>query len=111
MYPANAYVIRQATEDDEKALMRLAQLDSQRPLSGPALIGEIAGVPAAAVSLRDGRTIADPFEPTAVLRQLLRMRFGALQSYSRTPLLTERLRAALSPVLSAQRRQAQVAKT
>jgi hypothetical protein len=83
----------------------------QRPLSGPALIGEIAGVPAAAISMRDGRTVADPLTQTAMLRQFLRMRLGALQSYSRTPLLTERVRAALSPVLSAQRRGAQLART
>jgi len=98
MYSANAYVIRQATEVDEGALHRLAGLDSQRPISGPALIGEIDGVPAAAVSLSDGRTIADPFQPTDVLRQLLRMRHGALLAYSRTPSLPERLRAAFARV-------------
>jgi len=111
MYPANAYTIRQATEDDEHALKRLAELDSARPLSRPALIGEIAGQPAAAISLRDGRSVADPFESTVTLRQLLRMRFGALQSYSRTPSLNERLRAALSPALAAQRRKAQGAES
>lgn len=98
MYPANAYVIRQATEEDEPVLHRLAGLDSQRPISGPALIGEIDGVPAGAVSLTDGRTVADPFQPTAVLRQLLRMRRGALLAYSRTPSLRERLRAAFAGV-------------
>jgi len=98
MYPANAYVIRRATEDDDRALHRLAELDSQRPISGPALIGEIDGQPAAAVSMTDGRTIADPFQPTAVLRQLLRMRHGASVAYSRTPSLRERLRAAFGLV-------------
>jgi hypothetical protein len=107
MYPTNAFVIRQSTEDDEPALRRLAELDSKRPFAGAALIGEIGGLPAAAVSLNDGRLIADPFQPTAVLSQLLRMRFGALQAYSRTPSLNERLRTALSPVLAAQRNQAQ----
>jgi len=107
MYSTNAFVVRQSTEDDEPALRRLAELDSKRPLRGAALIGEIGGLPAAAVSLNDGRLIADPFQPTAVLSQLLRMRFGALQGYSRTPSLNERLRAALSPVLAAQRNQAQ----
>jgi hypothetical protein len=101
MYPNNAYVIRQATEQDEHALHRLAGLDSQRRISGPALIGEIDGVPAAAVSLTDGRTVADPFQPTDVLRQLLRMRRGALLAYSRTPSLRERLRAAFAGVPAA----------
>jgi hypothetical protein len=48
MYPTNAYVIREATDADERALRWLAELDSQRPLSGPALVGEIDGSPAAA---------------------------------------------------------------
>jgi hypothetical protein len=101
MYPANTYVIRQATAQDERALHRLAELDSQRPISGPALIGEIDGLPAAAVSMTDGRTIADPFQPTAVVRQLLRMRHGALLAYARTPSLRERLREAFRLVPAA----------
>jgi hypothetical protein len=97
MYPTNAYHIRQATDADESALSRLADLDSQRPLSGPALIGEIDGNPAAAVSLTDGRVIADPFKQTAVLSQLLHMRAGALRAYSRTPSLPERMRETMAP--------------
>ena len=97
MYPTNDYVIRKATSDDERALQRLAGLDSQRPFAGPALVGEIDGVPAAAVSLTDGRVIADPFKRTVVLGQLLQMRFRALRTYSRTPSLPERLRAAFAP--------------
>jgi hypothetical protein len=61
-------IIRQATEDDHRALQRLAELDSQRPLSMPALIAETRGLPAAAISLADGRVIADPFEHTAYLQ-------------------------------------------
>ena len=52
MFAANAYVIRHATGAD-----KLAELDSQRPLTGPALVGEIDGRPAAAISLTDGRVI------------------------------------------------------
>jgi hypothetical protein len=101
MYPGYTYVIRQATQHDERALRRLAELDGQRPFSGPALIGEIDGFPAAAVSLFEGRVIADPFQPTAILRQLLRMRLGALRAYSRTPSLAERLLAAMRPFVAA----------
>lgn len=97
MYPANAYVIRKATDADQAALHRLAVLDGQRALSGPALVAEIGGEPAAAISLADERVIADPFQRTAVLRQLLRIRVGALRAYSRTPSLPERLREALAP--------------
>jgi hypothetical protein len=101
MYPSNAYVIRQAGAEDERALHQLAELDGQRPFSGPALIGEIDGRPAAAVSLFEGRVIADPFQPTTVLRQVLRMRLGALRAYSSTPSLAERVRASMQPFLAA----------
>ena len=106
MYPGNYYVIRQATAEDQRSLHQLAELDSQRPLSGPALIGEIGGVPAAALSLNEGRVIADPFQHTALLSQLLRMRAGALDAYSRTPSLAERIRAAMAPFRTAHMSQA-----
>ena len=67
MLPADTSVIRLATEHDADDLRRLAALDSARPLTGRVLIGEIDGVPAAARSLETGRTIADPFLPTARL--------------------------------------------
>jgi hypothetical protein len=97
VYPANAYHIRRATEADDSALRDLAELDGRPQLSGPALIGEIDGAPAAAVSLIDGRVIADPFKPTAVLAQILRMRFNAMRAHSRTPSVTARIGAALAP--------------
>lgn len=101
MYPANAYVIRRATEEDEVELRRLAELDSQRPLTGPTLVGVIDGKAAAAVSEIDGRVIADPFHQTAVLRQMLRIRLSAMRSYATTPSLAERVRAALQPFMKA----------
>jgi hypothetical protein len=101
MYPSNAYVIRQATVADEGTLRRLAKLDSQRPFSGPALIGEIDGRPAAAVSLFEGRVIADPFQRTDILRQVLRMRLNAIRAYSSTPSLADRVREAMRPFRTA----------
>jgi hypothetical protein len=98
MYPTNAYVIRNATDADAGLLRRLAELDGQRPITGPALIGEIDGAPAAAISMSDGRVVADPFQPTSTLTQLLQMRFRAVRSDSRTRSLPKRLRAALAPV-------------
>ena len=106
MHPSNAYVIRRATEDDEAQLRRLAELDGQRPLIGPALVGEIEGKPAAAVSAIDGRVIADPFQHTAVLRQVLRMRLSSMRSYAATPSLAERVRSSLQPFMSAHGRTA-----
>jgi hypothetical protein len=102
MYPANAHVIRPATPDDEFAVRLLAELDSQRPLDGPILIGELGGVPAVAISLTEGRLVADPFQQTAVLGQVLRMRAAALQAHARAPSLPERLREAMAPFLAAQ---------
>jgi hypothetical protein len=95
MFAANTHVIRLATNDDVPALRKLAELDSQRVFCGPALIGEIDGVPAAAVSLIDGRVIADPFRRTAPLVSYLRVRAQALKAYESTPSLRDRLRAAL----------------
>jgi hypothetical protein len=96
MLPANAYVIRRATADDEGAVRRLAELDSRPPLAGPVLIGEIDGTPAAAVSLADGSIAADPFQPTATLRQVLRVRVRSLRAVEEQPSLSERLKAIMS---------------
>jgi hypothetical protein len=85
MYPADAYTIRYATLDDVPALRRLVELDGTPLFCGPALIAEIGGAPAAAVSLRDGRLIADPSQPTTVPSQLLRMRRDALRAHTHTP--------------------------
>ena len=97
MYSANAYVIRQATIEDQPALERLAALDSQRPLSGRTLIGEIEGSPAAAVSVADGRVIADPFQATAHLVPVLIMRRRSLLAFAERPALTARVKAGMRP--------------
>ena len=97
MYPANHYVIRQATSGDERTLHQLAELDGRRPLGVPALIGEIDGAAAAALSLTDGRMVADPFRPTADLSQVLRLRAIAARAHSDTPSVRERIRAAIAP--------------
>ncbi len=90
MFAANAYAIRHVIGAD-----KLAELDSQRPLTGPALVGEIDGRPAAAISLTDGRVVADPFQQTAALIAQLRMRARAMSEHERTPSLTDRLRERL----------------
>ena len=60
----------------DTAVERLAQLDSRSPLAGPALVAEVDGQPRAALSLRDGAVVADPFAPTSELVGLLQMRAG-----------------------------------
>jgi hypothetical protein len=91
MFPADAYVIRLATEQDAATLRRLAALDSARPLTGRILIGEIDGDPAAALSLKTGAIVANPFRHTAALRAHMRVRAGAVQAVTREPSLRERL--------------------
>jgi hypothetical protein len=83
MPSANAHSIRPATDADAYVLRKLAELDSQEPVSRPALIGEIEGRPAAAMSLSDGRIVADPFQHTAQLTGLLTMRFRAMRAFDR----------------------------
>jgi hypothetical protein len=93
VYAANAYVVRMSTPDDETALRHLAALDSQPPLEGPVMIGEIRGTPVAALSLADDRVVADPFIPTAHLLATMRVRSAGVQAIQRTPSLRERLLA------------------
>ena len=70
----NPVTIRQSLDSDASDLRRLAELDSARPLSGPALVAEHGGHAVAAVSLDERRSIADPFLPTAnVVEMLLKL--------------------------------------
>jgi hypothetical protein len=85
MYPADAYTIRYATVGDVPALRRLVELNGPRLFCGPALIGEIGGTLAAAMSLVDGRVIADPSKPTTLLTRLLGMRRDALLAHTPGP--------------------------
>jgi hypothetical protein len=95
LFPADAYIIRSATEADAAALRRLAALDSARPLTGRVLIGELDGQPAAAMSLKTGIAIADPFQHTDALRAYMRMRASAVEAVDREPSLRERMLDAL----------------
>ena len=70
--------IRPAFPDDSDALVRLAALDSSPTIVGEALLAEVAGELWAAVSLADGRTIADPFRRSAALVGLLKFRAAQL---------------------------------
>jgi len=65
--------IRSASADDRTALERLAALDSARPPSGDVLVAEVGGELRAALGA-DGAAIADPFDATGELVELLRQR-------------------------------------
>src|SRR5689334_11513972 len=67
-------VIRSATARDAAAVERLAQLDSSPVPAGDLLLAEVAGELRAALRVADNAVIADPFEPTAELVDLLAAR-------------------------------------
>jgi hypothetical protein len=69
---APTITIRQATRADAFELRRLAALDDAPVLHGDALLVEEAGEVRAAISLDDGRVIANPFARTADLVEMLR---------------------------------------
>jgi hypothetical protein len=70
--------IRRATDEDARALDRLARLDSQRLPAGPHLIALVDDVPIAAVSLTSGRLVANPFAISDPIVDLLHERAGHL---------------------------------
>lgn len=78
-------VIRPAVAADAVVLRRLAALDSARPLEGGALLAEQQGSVVSAVSLSDGRAIADPFVATADTVALLRVRAAQLHNVGDRP--------------------------
>lgn len=72
--------LRSASEVDGWALDHLAQLDSQRPLTGDVLLAEADGRPVAAVAVSDGRATADPFTESATAVALLQARAAQLRA-------------------------------
>jgi hypothetical protein len=65
--------IIRSTEAEAPDLWRLALLDDRRAPKGPALLAYVGGELRAAVGLRDGQAVADPFRPTADIVDLLRL--------------------------------------
>jgi len=68
-----AITIRHAATDDMKSLERLAALDSRRVPSGELFVAEVDGRLLAATSIDTGAVIADPFEHTAAIVELLQI--------------------------------------
>jgi hypothetical protein len=81
MFAANAYSIRFADSTDTETLTRLAERESEAPLAGRVLVGWIDGTPAAALSLEEGRVIADSSRPSDRVVAALRMRAGAIKAF------------------------------
>jgi hypothetical protein len=90
--------VRPAVAGDRAELERLAALDSARPPRGPALVAEADSRMLAALPLGSGRPIADPFEPTAEVVALLRLRAEQLgESDAPTRGWADRIRSMLRP--------------
>jgi hypothetical protein len=70
----NSISIRLADAADMPALQRVAERDSRLLPPGELLVAVVGGEVRAALSLRTGESVADPFHPTAALVDLLRMR-------------------------------------
>jgi hypothetical protein len=68
----NPVTLRLASATDAVKLRRLAQLDTRELTPGPHLVAERDGRLDAAISLTTGAVIANPFERTAELCDLLR---------------------------------------
>jgi hypothetical protein len=71
--------LRLAHPDDALAVRRLAALDDAPPLAGQVLVAFLDGEPVAAMSLVDGRAVANPFLPTADVVALLSLRARQLR--------------------------------
>src|SRR5581483_3828948 len=79
MHQLDPIKIRLTGPEDARALHRLAALDSAHVPSGWMLLAEVGDEPWAAVEVRTGAAIADPFRPTADVVELLRMRAAKLR--------------------------------
>jgi hypothetical protein len=73
-------VLRFAGDADAPALEWLRQRDSSSLPPPPHLVAEVDGSIRAALSLRTGETIADPFTHTARLRDMLAARASQLEA-------------------------------
>ena len=83
--PAPVIALRLAGSDEASELRKLARLDTARPLRGETLVALVDGKLVAAISLGDGRVIADPLAPTAEARELLHQRAAQLAQTPKRP--------------------------
>lgn len=74
-----ALLIRPASPEDEPAIARLSALDEHVLPRGERLIGELGGRIVAALDVRSGDVVADPFVPTRGIVELLGLRAAQVQ--------------------------------
>lgn len=92
MFSTDSYLIRTALPADESLLLRISLLDSQSTIQLPAFIGEVNGVPAAAIEVETGRVAADPFVTTDMLLAHLRVRAVMVRPLYQPDRLVDRMR-------------------
>lgn len=92
--------VRRATEEDAASVARVAALDSAHVPLEPVLLAEIEGTAVAAISLADAHVVADPFERTADLVELLRLRAAQLDAHGSLPAAARRRKRIRFPALS-----------
>jgi hypothetical protein len=86
--------IKLSTEADRERIRQLAELDSKPAPHGDVLVAEVNGRLVAAMGM-DGGVVADPFERTASVVEVLRAHVaGAPPRVSRRPRWLSRLVAA-----------------
>jgi hypothetical protein len=85
-----AITIRHAGAEDIKPLERLAALDSRRVPSGELFVAEVGGRLVAATSIDTGAVIADPFEHTAAIVEVLQIQARAARPAAALPALVDR---------------------
>jgi hypothetical protein len=96
-------------------LRELAALDEAPVPARPVLIGEVEGHPCAALSLRTGQLVADPFRPARFVGGLLRVRAEQIAVAGRSGRLASikvaahRARASQAAAEAASRASAQLA--
>jgi hypothetical protein len=86
---AQPVTIRHAAAADLASLERLAALDSRRIPSGELFVAEIGGRLLAATSIDTGAVIADPFEYTAPIVELLRVHSRGVRPAPSRPAIAE----------------------
>jgi hypothetical protein len=76
-------------------LLVLAELDEDAPIAAPALVSRVDGEAVAALSLVDGRAVANPFRHTAMIVTMLELQANAMRTVERKP--SRRARIMLRP--------------
>jgi hypothetical protein len=91
----SAYTVRTAGESDEPTLAWLATMAAEPAVRRPALIGDADGMPVGAISLADGRVVADPSSRAAGIAAHLRLHRSGWRPLGGPEAARRQLRAAL----------------